>query len=70
MHTSVPPFALFAMNPVHLPELFPPPLLTRLQQLARVDPTLVAQDFSDPAVAEALGRAEVLVTGWLCVVLG
>ncbi|MBZ3912302.1 MULTISPECIES: hydroxyacid dehydrogenase [Streptomyces] len=70
MHTSVPPPALFAMNPVHLPELFPPPLLTRLQQLARVDPTLVAQDFSDPAVAEALGRAEVLVTGWGCPHLG
>ena len=52
------PFAVFAMNAVHLPELFPPRLMTRLRQLAQVDPTLVVQDFSDPAAAEALGRAE------------
>ena len=60
------PFAVFAMNAVHLPELFPPRLMTRLRQLAQVDPTLVVQDFSDPAAAEALGRAEVLVPGWGC----
>ena len=64
------PFAVFAMNAVHLPELFPPRLMTRLRQLAQVDPTLVVQDFSDPAAAEALGRAEVLVTGWGCPHLG
>ncbi|AVV47748.1 hydroxyacid dehydrogenase [Streptomyces sp. ID05-04B] len=66
----MPPRALFAMNPVHLPELFPPRLMTRVQQLAQVDPTLVVEDFSDPAVAEALGGAEVLVTGWGCPHIG
>jgi phosphoglycerate dehydrogenase-like enzyme len=70
MSTSSPPFALFAMNPVHLPELFPPRLMRRLQQLVQVDPTLVVQDFSDPSVAEALGRAEILVTGWGCPHIG
>ena len=64
------PFAVFAMNAVHLPELFPPRLMTRLRQLAQVDPTLVVQDFSDPAAAEALGRAEVLVHGRGCPHLG
>ncbi|MFC4499518.1 MULTISPECIES: hydroxyacid dehydrogenase [Streptomyces] len=60
------PIALFAMNPVHLPELFPPRLMTRLQELVRIDPALVVRDFSDPAAAATLARAEVLVTGWGC----
>lgn len=70
MSAPSPPCALFAMNPVHLPELFPPRLMTRLRQLAQVDPALVVQDFSDPAVAEALSRVEVLVTGWGCPHIG
>lgn len=61
-----PPFALFAMNPSYLHELFPPGLMRRLQQLAQIDPALVVQDFSDPTAVEALGRAEVLITGWGC----
>lgn len=61
-----PPRAVFAMNPVHLPELFPPRLMTRLQSLARIDPTLVVQDFADPGVAEILAEADVLITGWGC----
>ncbi|KOU62151.1 2-hydroxyacid dehydrogenase [Streptomyces sp. MMG1533] len=61
-----PPRAVFAMNPVHLPELFPPRLMTRLQSLARIDPTMVVQDFADPGVAEILAEADVLITGWGC----
>ncbi|WP_405895902.1 hydroxyacid dehydrogenase [Streptomyces sp. NBC_00104] len=60
------PPAVFAMDPVHLPELFPAPLMTRLRQLVTIDPGLVVQDFTDPAALRALTRAEVLVTGWGC----
>ena len=60
------PGAVFAMDPVHLPLLFPPPLMARLRQTAAIDPTLVVRDFTDPAAAEALARAEVLITGWGC----
>ncbi|MEW2118106.1 hydroxyacid dehydrogenase [Streptomyces sp. NPDC005474] len=61
-----PPVALFAMDPVHLPELFPPVLMERLLELARIDPTLVVQDFTAPGAAAALAEAEVLITGWGC----
>jgi phosphoglycerate dehydrogenase-like enzyme len=54
------------MNPEHLPALFPPRLMGRLQDLVRIDASLVAQDFGDPAVAGALAEAEILVTGWGC----
>ncbi|NUS25173.1 MAG: hydroxyacid dehydrogenase [Streptomyces sp.] len=57
---------MFAMDPVHLPLLFPPPLMHRLHQAADLDPALVVQDFTDPVAADALARAEVLVTGWGC----
>ncbi|NEB02890.1 hydroxyacid dehydrogenase [Streptomyces sp. SID13726] len=60
------PRAVFAMNPVHLPELFPPRLMARLGSLARTDPALVVRDFADPAAAGALAEAEVLITGWGC----
>lgn len=60
------PSALFAMNPVHLPELFPPRLMARLTALAWIDPALVVQDFADPAVAGPLAETEVLITGWGC----
>ena len=36
------PRAVFAMDPVHLPLLFPPPLMTRLGRVADLDPGLVA----------------------------
>ncbi|MGW6738451.1 hydroxyacid dehydrogenase [Streptomyces sp. NPDC055013] len=58
--------AVFAMDPVHLPHLFPPPLMARLRQAAELDPTLVVRDFTDPAVAGVLARTEVLITGWGC----
>ncbi|MEV8545603.1 hydroxyacid dehydrogenase [Streptomyces sp. NPDC051572] len=64
------PAAVFAMNPVHLPELFPPHLLARLGELVEIDSTLVVQDFTDPAARAALARAEVLITGWGCPHIG
>ncbi|MFF5010328.1 hydroxyacid dehydrogenase [Streptomyces phaeochromogenes] len=60
------PAALFAMNPVHLPEFFPRPLLDQLDRLVRIDEELVAQDFTSPAVVAALAGTEVLITGWGC----
>ncbi|MCX5527550.1 hydroxyacid dehydrogenase [Streptomyces bobili] len=66
MPTPQPPRAVFAMDPVHLPLLFPPPLMTRLTEAADLDPALVVRDFTDPAAAKALADAEVLITGWGC----
>ncbi|WP_405620817.1 hydroxyacid dehydrogenase [Streptomyces sp. NBC_00076] len=66
MPSPQPPRAVFAMDPVHLPLLFPPPLMTRLTRAAELDPALVVRDFADPAAADALARAEVLITGWGC----
>ncbi|MCX4765756.1 hydroxyacid dehydrogenase [Streptomyces sp. NBC_01275] len=60
------PRAVFAMDPVHLPLLFPAPLVARLRRTAEIDPTLVVQDFADPAASPALADAEVLITGWGC----
>ncbi|NEC92289.1 hydroxyacid dehydrogenase [Streptomyces sp. SID12501] len=64
------PSAVFAMNPVHLPELLPPHLIARLGDLVRVDSTLVVQDFTDPAARAALAEAEILITGWGCPHIG
>lgn len=60
------PRAVFAMDPVHLPLLFPPPLVARLQRTAEIDPALVVSDFTDPAAATTLAGAEILITGWGC----
>ncbi|MER6129177.1 hydroxyacid dehydrogenase [Streptomyces sp. NPDC001795] len=60
------PRVVFAMDPVHLPLLFPPPLIARLRKVAEIDPALVVRDFTDPAASPALARAEVLITGWGC----
>jgi phosphoglycerate dehydrogenase-like enzyme len=60
------PRAVFAMDPVHLPLLFPPPVMARLKQAAVIDPALVVRDFAAPDAAPALARAEVLITGWGC----
>ncbi|MPY60471.1 hydroxyacid dehydrogenase [Streptomyces spongiae] len=57
---------MFAMDPVHLPLLFPEPLMARLRQTAEIDPTLVVSDFTAPTATTALARAEVLITGWGC----
>ncbi|WP_267885357.1 NAD(P)-dependent oxidoreductase, partial [Streptomyces scabiei] len=58
--------AVFAMDPVHLPLLFPPPLMARLRQVAEIDPGFVVRDFADPGAASTLAGAEVLITGWGC----
>jgi phosphoglycerate dehydrogenase-like enzyme len=60
------PRAVFAMDPVHLPLLLPPPLMARLKQTAEIDPSLVLQDFTSPYATSALADAEVLITGWDC----
>lgn len=57
------PKALFAMRAEHLALLFPAPLLRRLDTLADIDPTLVAERFDD---ARALADVEVLITSWGC----
>lgn len=56
--------ALFAMDPVHLPGLFPEPLMRRLRAVLDIDPSLVARRYDDPAAAAALADVEVIVTGW------
>ncbi|MGW0820197.1 hydroxyacid dehydrogenase [Streptomyces sp. NPDC002845] len=66
MHSAPLPRAVFAMDPVHLPLLFPEPLMARLRRTAELDPSFVVQDFADPAAAPALAHAEVLITGWGC----
>ena len=58
------PRAVFAMNPAHLPALFPTDLISRLNQLARLDPGLCVEDFADERYAAALAEAEILITGW------
>ena len=60
------PQALFAMTAENVSPIFPPEVLTRLRESVEIDPTLVAEDFTDPRVREALARTEVLVTGWGC----
>ncbi|MFJ1733848.1 hydroxyacid dehydrogenase [Streptomyces sp. NPDC088254] len=63
------PRAVFAMDPVHLPLLFPAQLLARLRRTADIDPGFVVRDMrdlTDPAAAAALADAEVLITGWGC----
>ncbi|MES4893273.1 hydroxyacid dehydrogenase [Streptomyces sp. NPDC096012] len=60
------PQAVFAMTDRNVPHLFPPDLLARLRACVDVDPTLVARDFAEPRVRQALARTEVLITGWGC----
>ncbi|MGW0707057.1 hydroxyacid dehydrogenase [Streptomyces sp. NPDC002643] len=60
------PRALFAMTAENVPHVFPPEVLSRLGEAVEIDPSLIAEDFSDPRVREALAEAEVLVTGWGC----
>ncbi|MEU7319312.1 hydroxyacid dehydrogenase [Streptomyces griseoviridis] len=63
------PTALFAMDPAHLPALFPPPVLARLRELVRIDPGLVVRDFADQPAA-SLAEVEILITGWGCPHIG
>ncbi|MFJ3303679.1 hydroxyacid dehydrogenase [Streptomyces sp. NPDC086549] len=60
------PHAMFAMTAENVPHVFPPETLARLRESVEIDPTRVAQDFTDPGVRKALARTEVLITGWGC----
>ncbi|TMR99887.1 hydroxyacid dehydrogenase [Nonomuraea basaltis] len=60
------PKALFAMSEEHLALLFPAPLLRRLDTLADIDVTLVAEGFDDPSLALALAETEILISSWGC----
>ncbi|MFE4579607.1 hydroxyacid dehydrogenase [Streptomyces chartreusis] len=60
------PHALFAMSAENVPLVFPPGVLARLRESLDIDPGLVAEDFTDPRIADSLARAEILVTGWGC----
>jgi phosphoglycerate dehydrogenase-like enzyme len=58
--------ALFAMHAHHLPDLFPPGVMRRLQQLVDIDPALVTDRFDSPESLSALFSAEILITSWGC----
>lgn len=61
---STRPKALFAMREEHLALLFPAHLLRRLDTIADIDVTLVAERLDDPGLP--LAETEVLITGWGC----
>jgi phosphoglycerate dehydrogenase-like enzyme len=54
------------MTAENVPQIFPPDVLSRLRATVEIDPVLIAEDFTDPRVREALAEVEVLVTGWGC----
>ena len=54
------------MTAENVPQVFPPEVLARLRASVAVDPALVAEDFTDPGIAETLARTEILITGWGC----
>lgn len=58
------PAALFAMDPVHLPRLFPPAVRTRLAAVLRLPEDCAPQPRSAGGVD--VSEAEVLITGWGC----
>jgi phosphoglycerate dehydrogenase-like enzyme len=60
------PKALFAMRAEHLPMLFPASHLRRLEAVADLDVTLVAERFDAPGLGDALSEVDVLITGWGC----
>ncbi|MFF8382453.1 hydroxyacid dehydrogenase [Streptomyces kanasensis] len=63
------PRTVLAMDPPVRDALFDAATLERLAAVADTDPALVVRDFADPAHAEALERAEALLTGWGCPML-
>jgi phosphoglycerate dehydrogenase-like enzyme len=58
------PKALFAMDPVFLPQLFPEPLMRRLGAVVDIDPETVLERFDGPEADAALATVEVVVSGW------
>ncbi|MEU9287762.1 hydroxyacid dehydrogenase [Streptomyces sp. NPDC048275] len=60
------PVAMFAMTAENVPQIFPPATLARLRDFVDIDPALVAEDFTDARVRDALAETEILITGWGC----
>ncbi|GLW99293.1 hydroxyacid dehydrogenase [Microtetraspora sp. NBRC 16547] len=60
------PTTLLAMGRRVAERLITGSVRDRLAHIADTDPGLVADDFGDPRVAEALAHAEVLLTSWEC----
>lgn len=60
------PAALFALGAHHLPDLYPPPSMQRLQRLVRIDEAVVAERFDTDTIRAALASTEFLITGWGC----
>lgn len=54
------------MTAENVPQIFPPDVLARLGNAVEIDPTLTAENFTDPRVREALADTEILITGWGC----
>jgi phosphoglycerate dehydrogenase-like enzyme len=52
------------MNPVHLSAVFPANLISRLSELAYLDPALCIEDLTDARYVAPLAEAEILITGW------
>lgn len=60
------PRALLAMHADLPAKLLDPATITRLTDLADLDPKLVAEDFTEPRVAAVLRETEVIVSSWGC----
>jgi phosphoglycerate dehydrogenase-like enzyme len=58
--------AVLAMEAEAATRVLPPGLRRRLGSLARFDPDLVLEDFTDGRAAGILSEAEILITGWGC----
>ncbi|MGA4992488.1 hydroxyacid dehydrogenase [Nonomuraea bangladeshensis] len=58
------PVAVFAIAPWAFGDVFPADLLTRLRQLADIDPATTFTSFEGPEAAAALAEANILLTGW------
>lgn len=54
------------MTAENVPHIFPPDVLARLGNAVEIDPTLTAENFTDPRVRDALAETEILITGWGC----
>ena len=54
------------MTAENVPHIFPPDVLARLGNAVEIDPTLTAENFTDPRVRAALADTEILITGWGC----
>ncbi|GAA3547600.1 hydroxyacid dehydrogenase [Kribbella ginsengisoli] len=60
------PRAMLAMHAELVHRLITPATMTRITQLADIDPALVVEDFRDPSAAATLGDVEVIFSSWGC----